>query len=193
MMTTEGDREPQRNPDGSLANLLTWSAVIDNGYGDPIVSVMFSPAERVVAYAISGNGKTFRKDNIDLAANWAEPGQWGVNGVRQLALNHLHSERLYAVTGDKVGRSADAGATWSDVGAGSLPTSEFNSIVAHPDAPTMLFLGADIGVIMSDDEGDHWFPFDSTLPNAEVLQICTSNAYLYAVTHGRGLWRTRLP
>ena len=51
--------------------------------------------------------------------------------------------------------------------------------------------GADIGVFVSDDEGDTWQPYGDDLPNAEVQQIFWTGDYLYAITYGRGLWRIR--
>jgi len=191
MMTTEGDREPTRQPDGTVVNQPSWSAVIDNG-SDPMVSVAFARSEPAKAYAISQSGRLYRKDDIDAGGAWSQPGQSPVGDVRQLAVNSRHSGHLYAVTGYNVFRSVDSGASWAHVGAGSVPLSEFNSIVADPGSATRVYLGTDIGVFVSDDEGDTWHPFDVALPNAEVLQIFVSGSYLYAVTHGRGLWRRRL-
>jgi hypothetical protein len=44
------------------------------------------------------------------------------------------------------------------------------------------------GVFITFDDGAHWLTFDLGLPNAEIMELEWSGA-LYAVTHGRGLWR----
>ena len=190
MMTTEGDREPFTATDGSTTNQPTWTMAIDNG-SEPIAAVLFAPSVPALAYAMSGNGTLFRKENIDMAGAWAQPGRWSICDVRQMAVNATNADRVYAVAGDRLGRSIDGGVNWVDVGGGSLPVSEFNSIVAHPTIATRLYLGADIGVFVSDDEGDTWGPYDDDLPNAEVGQIFWTGDHLYAVTHGRGLWRRK--
>jgi hypothetical protein len=199
MKTTEGDREPSMAADGTTVDLPSWTIVIDNGNNpitDPIAGVIFAPSAPERAYAMSRNGKLFVKDNIDAAGAWAQPGQWAISDVRQMAVNATNADRLYAAAGNsfgtsRVGRSIDGGTRWDDVGVGSLPTSEFNSIVAHPTIANRLYLGADNGVFVSDDEGDTWSPYDDDLPNAEVGQIFWSGNHLYAVTHGRGMWRRR--
>jgi hypothetical protein len=73
----------------------------------------------------------------------------------------------------------------------TLPSSEINSIVTRPGSATTVYVALDVGVFVSYDEGVNWHPFDADLPNAEVLEIMWSNGLLYAVTHGRGLWRRR--
>jgi photosystem II stability/assembly factor-like uncharacterized protein len=190
MMTTEGDREPFTAPDGSVTNQPTWTMVINNA--QPIAAVIFAPSAPVRAYAMANNGRLFRKDDIDTPGAWTQLGQWSLSDVRQMAVNSSNADRLYAVARNRVGRSINGGADWVDIGGSSLPASEFNSLIAHPTIANRLYLGADIGVFVSDDEGDTWQPYDDDLPNAEVQQFFLTGNYLYAVTHGRGLWRRRL-
>jgi photosystem II stability/assembly factor-like uncharacterized protein len=190
MITKDGNQEPSRDASGNVVGLPLWDAVIDNG-NDPIVSVTLATSVPGRAYAISDSGKVFSKNDVNAAGAWLEPGRWTTWGVRQLAVNSRHEDRLYAVTSNKVARSTDGGASWNEVGVGSLPDSEFNSIVTHPSDAQTLYLGADSGVYLSLDEGNTWSPYDTDLPNAEVLQIYWESDYLYAVTHGRGLWRRR--
>jgi hypothetical protein len=140
---------------------------------------------------MANSGKLFRKDNIGAPGAWAKPGQWSISDVRQMAVNRSNPDRLYAVAGNRVGRSINGGANWVSVGGSSLPASELNSIIAHPTIANRLYPGADIGVFVSDDEGDTWQPYDDDLPNAEVQQIFWTGDYLYAITHGRGLWHIR--
>ena len=189
MMTVDGDLEPRLMPDGTVVDQPAWTVEVDNGL-DPIVSVEFAPSEPTKAYAASASGSLFSKTVVVDPGPWQNLGSSGVRGVRQIAINPLHSERLYLIANDAFARSEDGGHTWPPVG--SAPTSELNSIACDPRFGTRLYLGADIGVFVSDDEGETWSPFDIGLPNAEVLQIFVTAGYLYAVTHGRGLWRRLL-
>ena len=189
MVTRNGNQEPSRDAAGNVVGLPTWTAEVDNGRTDPIVSIMFAPSLPGKAYAISESGKVYSKNDVNAAGAWVEPGRWVTSGVRQLAVHPRLDSTLYAITSDRLAYSADSGASWTEIGAGQLPRSEFNSIVAHRSNPRILYLGADSGVYVSPDAGNTWSPFDTGLPNAEVLQIYWENNHLYAVTYGRGLWR----
>ena len=194
MMTREANLEPTVDGAGNPTGLPTWQAAFDNGSSDPMVGVIFAPSSPGTAYAISGSGKIIRKNDVNQGAisdGWQEPGTWGVSDVRQLAVNLEDSNRLYAITGTQLGRSENGGARWVEIGQG-LPSSEFNSLVVHPTDPHTLFLGADIGVFVSYNDGENWSSFDVGLPNAEVVQVLAAGRLLFAVTHGRGLWRRRV-
>lgn len=190
MKTDDGDLYPEKQPDDSWANMPAWRSVIDNG-GDPIVAVSFEPHLKRRAYAMSRDGHLFINDDVDIDAGWAEADRWAVSGVRHMAVADGEDPVVYAVTGTQIGRRRP-GQAWNTVGAATKPASEINSIVACPGDPLRVFVGADEGVFQSLDEGDTWSPFDADLPNAEVLQIFTHNGYLWAVTHGRGLWQYKL-
>lgn len=190
MITKEGHKEPFREDGGTITNLPSWSVAIDNDT-EPIVSVLFAPSSPGKALAISNSGKIFSKDEVNDAGSWDEPGRWVTTGVRQLAINSANDRHLYAITSTRFARSDDGGSTWQEFGDTTLPSSEFNSLVAHPTNSNILYLGADNGVYISLDEGETWAPYDDQLPNAEILQIFWDNGHLYAVTHGRGLWRRK--
>jgi hypothetical protein len=124
-------------------------------------------------------------------AGWEVRGPWPQTDVRQVVVNAQFSQRIYAVSGTTFGRSQDGGRSWDAAGISSPLGRELNSIAVYPHDPHTLFIGADTGVFVSYDEGDRWSPFDQGLPNAEVTQVMIDGPYLYAVTHGRGLWRRR--
>ncbi|HLK67453.1 MAG TPA: hypothetical protein VKU19_28650 [Bryobacteraceae bacterium] len=91
--------------------------------------------------------------------------------------------------------SADGGSTWQALGGTSLPDIPVHTLVIDPDASSTLYIGTDIGVLVSFDSGKTWAPDTSFLSVVvETLQIDKNGAakYLYAFTFGRGLWRVNL-
>jgi photosystem II stability/assembly factor-like uncharacterized protein len=162
---------------------------------EAIVSIVFAPSKPSMAYAVSSSGRVFRKREVnDPKENWQQMGQWPKNGVRQLAVNALHENRIYLMTENEVARSVDSGSgSWIDIvgsGKDKLPPSGFNSLLVHPADGRTIFLGADVGVFISTDEGASWLAYDGDLPNAAVNEILYGeDGYLYAATYGRGLWR----
>jgi hypothetical protein len=82
---------------------------------------------------------------------------------------------VYALTQNTVARSTDGGATWSPIPgtgtAASLPqTGDYQSVVAYPNAPQILFVASRFGVFVTFDDGSHWRTFGQGLPNAEIME-----------------------
>jgi photosystem II stability/assembly factor-like uncharacterized protein len=100
---------------------------------------------------------------------------------------------VYILSSLTAALSTDGGTTWSSIpgtGTASLPqTGDYRSIVAYPNTPQILFAASRFGIFITFDDGAHWRSFDQGLPNAEIMELEWSGAALYAVTHGRGLWR----
>ncbi len=103
--------------------------------------------------------------------------------------------------GDHVYRSSDFGQTWTALpgsGSGVLPDLPVHAIVVDPDDPQPLYLGTDLGVIVSVDGGRTWMSEETGFGPAvtewlQILRAADGNKYLFAFTHGRGAWRVRLP
>ncbi len=120
-----------------------------------------------------------------------------------------HDERaagvVYATYGNFGGahvyRSTNYGETWQPLlgsGSGTLPDIPVHSLVVDPDDSQRLYLGTDLGVMVSIDGGRTWMSEETGFGPAVTmwLQIVTAtdgNKYLFAFTHGRGAWRVRLP
>jgi hypothetical protein len=165
--------------------------------GDAVTGLAFANPASGLAYAITGGGRLFSKADVNAAGPWTALGQWmGTGRVVGLAVNPQVPGRVYAASGATIQRFDAAAGTWTPItGAApnALPASTINNIVTHPGNGTVLFAGLHIGVFVSYDEGGTWYPFDEGLPNAPVLEIQWATGFLYATTHGRGLWRRAWP
>jgi photosystem II stability/assembly factor-like uncharacterized protein len=89
------------------------------------------------------------------------------------------------------------GTSWearSGSGGTSLIDVEHNAIVVDPINPSHVYVGADVGVWSSINNGNSWTPLQIGLPDAPVfdLQIHNGARLLRASTHGRGLYEYRL-
>ena len=88
----------------------------------------------------------------------------------------------------------------------TLPSIPVNTIVIEPDNPNKpndpnaMYIGTDIGVFRTKDEGKSWEPFGKGLPNCSIVDMRLFShkseqspcRLLRAVTHGRGLWEIEL-
>jgi photosystem II stability/assembly factor-like uncharacterized protein len=123
------------------------------------------------------------------------PGTW----VTRLAVDPTDANVVYATYSSfrnasdaaHVVRSADGGATWSNI-SGDLPAAPVNDIVFAGDD---LAVGTDVGVFFSRDLGLTWLRVGSDLATVVVpdLEYHAGTNTLTAATFGHGVQRVTLP
>ena len=117
---------------------------------------------------------------------------------RRIAVKHHDSRELYIVfsgfgTGH-VFKSSNAGASWTDIST-SLPDMPFECITVDPIDPNFIYAGCDYGVFVSSNKGATWNTYDVGFPDATMvfdLIVSPSDHFLYAFTHGRGVFKRDL-
>jgi hypothetical protein len=85
----------------------------------------------------------------------------------------------------------DAGDTWDDI-SGDLPNLPTLALLIDISTQTpTLYVGTDLGVFRSLDDGQSWERFSAGLPNVRVedLVLNPDTGVLVAATHGRGAWQ----
>ena len=90
-------------------------------------------------------------------------------------------------------RTTDLGNTWQDH-SGDFPGQPVNAIAVNPSDPSEWYIGTDVSVWKSTNEGVNWLPFGGGLPNVVVLDLEIQDELqkLVAGTHGRGAWEMDL-
>lgn len=95
-------------------------------------------------------------------------------------------------------KSVDFGATWTNIdgsGATGIPDVPAHTIVIDPTDTNRLYVGTDIGVFVSTDDGATWARENTGFANVIVEALSLKNdapRYLYAYTHGRSAYRVPL-
>jgi hypothetical protein len=98
-------------------------------------------------------------------------------------------------------KTADGGATWTDVSGAdtasdSFPDAPANQLRIAPDGT--LVVAGDLGVFVDDVKANglgHWSRLGTNLPVSAAVYLAPSpdNTQLYVATHGRGIWKTVMP
>lgn len=91
-------------------------------------------------------------------------------------------------------RTTDLGATWEDISA-NLPDIPANAIAVDPLFPTNIYVGNDLGVFSSVDDGATWQSYQEGLTDGAMvfdLKISPANRKLRAATHGSGVYQRDL-
>jgi hypothetical protein len=86
-------------------------------------------------------------------------------------------------------KTTNAGGAWTNI-TGNLPNIPVNCIQGHPTKPAVLFIGTDIGVFLTEDDGATWQPANTGFPATQVVSLVlnTRTDRIVAATHGRGVF-----
>lgn len=181
---------------------LSWTAA-STTLGAGKVSAIAVSGSRVLAG--TSDGFIYRNDDARSATpTTAWPGVQLRDGFVSSITHHPHNADVVYATfagfgGQHVWKSTNGGLSWAPLdgeGDGRIPDIPVHSLVVDPHGSERLFIGTDLGVMVSTDGGAHWMAEVDGMPNAvtEWLVIAGSPEgwSLYAFTHGRGVWRAKL-
>jgi hypothetical protein len=154
-------------------------------------------AGQIRLFALAQNGRVQRNDD-GLAATWVDVDDVPSSVVTDLAVSgNGCGSHVYVTAGTfqnpRLYRSTTSGNGWQPVGAG-LPQVPANTVAVDP-LNDDVYVGTDLGVYRSTDQGATFTPFDNNLPlgvPVTDLELTTNPHYLHAGTYGRGAFRVDL-
>ena len=184
-----------------------------------IVDVAVSPVNPNVVVVAGGDGKIWQSTNADSASpTWTQintattPNRFptqivfapGSQNEIYITFSGFNSNAGSSAPGHvfRASNIGSAAPTFTEIDGQnggntffSIPDLPTNTVLVDPQAPEVIFVGADYGVYVSPDSGHHWFRIDFNLPHSQVymLQYNPTTNGIVAATHGRGMWQLRLP
>jgi len=190
----------------------SWTPVADTGAGNAVTAISSAQAGRVVYAAwVAGGGNpspTFASGIMtNYGGTWHQVNTAGlpnryIAGVTVDPNNAAHAYAIYNgysrrwIPGGGTGHvfeTYNGGASWTDI-SGNLPDIASDALVI---ARGQLALATDAGMFTAAagrGAGTTWSRLGSGLPNASVNDVTVGpDGYIYAATHGRGVWRIAFP
>ncbi|MFT7475274.1 MAG: photosystem II stability/assembly factor-like uncharacterized protein [Verrucomicrobiales bacterium] len=99
------------------------------------------------------------------------------------AARHKHGDY-----GPIIMKTNDLGKTWTTITDG-IPENEFCRVIREdPKRRGLLYVGTELGVHVSFDDGANWQPLQANLPVTPVYDLVVKNDDLVIATHGRSFW-----
>lgn len=120
----------------------------------------------------------------------------GVTNLSDVVLDPANANEVWLtcsgyIDTSKVYFSNNGGSSWTNI-TGSLPNVPVRCISVGSSADNGIYLGTDIGIYYRKDPMSDWIYFSNHLPNTKIVDIEISGGYVYAGTHGRGIWRSTI-
>jgi hypothetical protein len=85
-------------------------------------------------------------------------------------------------------RTHDFGKTWTKIVNGIKPNDFVHVVREDPTRKGLLYAGAEHGVYVSYDDGDHWESLNLNLPDIPVWDLIVTDRDVAIATHGRGFY-----
>ena len=160
-----------------------------------ITTISVSQFNSQVIFVGTDDGKAWVTQ--DGGSNWTDisagvPNRW----VTKILASKENPNTVYLTLsgyrfGEDVGhvyKSVDFGNSWVDIST-SLPDIPVNDI--EQDIFGNLFIGTDVGVLASKDEGINWSVLGENMPSAVVsdLFLHEGSQFMYAATFGRSIYK----
>jgi len=164
-------------------------------------TIAVAPGNSDVIWAAHNNGDLyFTTNGTVISPNWTRVDENGVGlpdrWISTVVIDANDHDHVYVALmgweGDNLWETTDRGDTWSDIsgiGPMAIPTAPISAFALHRNLPGRLFVGTDVGVFNSDDNGLTWSTQSvgpGTVPVEQLLW--KDDNTLLAVTHGRGMF-----
>jgi photosystem II stability/assembly factor-like uncharacterized protein len=179
----------------------SWQVQNANLNGGKVLSMDCSATSTDTAYAgvIPGSSSVANIFRTTDGMNWTNVSNGNVPNryPTDIHVNPNNSRDVYATFGGfgtgHVYRSTDAGITWVNI-SGNLPDLPHHCVAIDPQYPQNIYVGNDLGVYVSTNNGANWYEYRSGMPYALVfdLSVVYPNRHIRAATHGNGIFERSL-
>ncbi len=188
---------------------VAWTQI--STFGITVMDVKTSPANDDVLYALGNNATLYKSVNATGASPTftpiALPGGAVSNVYGSLTVSTLNPNVLYATANNKIYRSANAGASWTDYTGTGLPAINYQKIFVDPySAIESVYLITAAGAYYRDLTMTGWMPINPVVASPAqnttanfvgaitginlYKGISSANSHVSFAAWGSGVWKT---
>jgi hypothetical protein len=175
-----------------------WTALGTPSGSGSIKGIAVAPSNTTIIYAIKDDAISRSINSGTSFTNITGTLPVGSAALSSVTVCNTDANKVWVTfsgysAGDKVFKSVDGGANWTNISAG-LPNLPINEVVyTNGNANDAIYIGADIGVYYMDNITP-WVSYFTDLPNVAVrdLEIYYPDSKIRAGTYGRGVWESPL-
>ena len=174
--------------------------ITNEGAGAEVYGTIFafaeSPVDEKVLWAGTDDG--LLHVSRDAGGGWANVTPPGVGEAQINAIDASPFDpatAYVAVTGYRRGdyspmafKTADYGKTWTKIVAGIPDDHPVRVVREDPEQRGLLYMGTEMGVFVSKDDGASWKTLRLNMPVTPVTDLQVRSGDLVASTQGRGFW-----
>jgi hypothetical protein len=180
----------------------SWNSLkAATGSSSPISAIAVVPGNSDTIYVGHNDGSIYKTINGTSATpTWTDiqtldlPQRY----LMRIAIDPKDTEKVYlsysGYNSDNLWKSADGGTSWVDAsstGLTSIPAAPIRAIAVHPVEAGWLYVGTELGIFTSEDDGLSWQITNDGPANVSIDELVWSgNDTLYAASHGRGIFKT---
>lgn len=170
----------------------SWHAVGVSLGGSGLVKIAVCESDSYTVWAASSsqyiNLSTDAGKTYSTISKSAEMPNAHVTGIATYPDDNAAVILTFGVSGfGKIFRSRDLGASWENITA-NLPDIPVHCAIVMPYDTRQIWIGTDIGLFISYDDGQSWQYPAGNLPAVSIRRLKIVNQEIVAATHGRGVW-----
>lgn len=194
---------------GNPTDQPTWSNIKGNSSNTRISAIAISPSNSDFVWISERNdnggdeGRLYKTSNATGGSvSWTPVDDNGSTNplpnrfVTRILIDNTDAAKVYVAFGGftdgNLWKTSNGGSTWQDITGSGLPNVPIRGIAQHPSNSSKLYIGTEIGVFTSENDGSSWAPVLSGPANVSVDEVSfmSNSTLLLAATHGRGIWVT---
>lgn len=184
-----------------------WIQVSTPNYEDVVLdwlsAVAVQPGNPDGVLVGSSDGYLYRHDNATFADNTYEMSRQRLSQgyISSISYHPFDIDSVYATVSTfgetHIHYSSDNGISWMGIdgmeNGTAFPDIPAHDVVKAPEDDVTLYVGSDLGVYISRDNGNSWNPLGTGFPNAPVERLVLIRndlqSSLFAFTYGRGAFK----
>lgn len=151
-------------------------------------TLIWAGSDTGLIHATRDAGKTWKNVTPKAVGDWSK--------ISLIEASHSNPAEAYAAVDRHrlddqtpyLYRTRDYGQSWQPITDGLHAPAFLNAVREDPTHKGLLFAGAEFGVYVSFDDGDHWQSLQLNLPVTSIRDLAIHGDDLIIATHGRSFW-----